>query len=965
MSLMKQAKATDFKGVLIVESLSDMSVLESVEILSTEVETVTKGFKTPWLKQWTLHTVRITEDKMKSVANKISKSIDKKHKSSWFADFENKTSHYIVFCGKVFNVDKSKDDCYGEAYDYGISIGIPAHQLRGFKKEARSISSRHIVKQAAPSKGMLDNRALFETLFASDFAANKNKVYAIADQYFDKFKALPEFQKNLDGLKSIDDVIKLSQVIEKPLTPKEQRLLEFHSLSDWPHQEAKAATDKLRDSNVELKNYDWIDYIMSPDEEWELEADPIEEIIQSVETYQRVKDQLVNSPVGFRELTSFNTLSELRNYLDEALVTDKSHYLSKVEPQAKDPRYTDYIYDSPNFIVVLSGTKESSQWWAQGTQWCTGYIEDNRFSDYSRDGTFLYYVITKKDSPLYSRSNPMRKMSLGFDKGSEDLYGQPQLILGEHVTVDSENHEISWHDIERYLDTTLPTPTLLKRTESDAIFAAIYADLDKRDTNKFNEVIINMTPEEFKAAEPHEWHDVEHIISTLIGQKVTAFIMYNPSKPKVGNPDTIEAAAIELAYLQPGRILDNYKGLSAKATEIAAKSQIEDFPYDFMESYKDKYPEFAEIASLEYVEYYPEEFIDEVKYSYEDGKFEKAMTISLKWWLNNKPEKFKVKYIDESPDYRDNRDFSLSDCPKTAALAMKLWVESGHNKTSSHSTEQRLTKLSSALTLLGLTQTANLVKSAFINEAKIVVNKTPDYIAVHLLGKTSYGERDLGETSAYILKIKPENNLANGKPVWHQDRSVDPTYIGLGYGRDMMCALLEAIDSEGGVSLSHDDPSDMAKKNNSEKLGNGFKVTRVCILRYMSEKWLLEADFDNIMALIEEKVFANWDDYDVAHVQREVRNGVWNAVSEDYYTMPSHDMGDSGIKIETGLMIEWRGAKSSIPVKLDTDSKNGYYVHPMDSLSADQRAAAYEEDAERDAKVIEMRGIKPMDSLPS
>lgn len=170
-----------------------------------------------------------------------------------------------------------------------------------------------------------------------------------------------------------------------------------------------------------------------------------------------------------------------------------------------------------------------------------------------------------------------------------------------------------------------------------------------------------------------------------------------------------------------------------------------------------------------------------------------------------------------------------------------------------------------------------------------------------------------------------------------------------------MAALHEAIFTEGGVGLSNGDVSDMAQENNSNKLGTGFKVTRVCILRYMSEKWLLEADFDNIMALIEGKVFANWDDYDVAHVQREVRNGVWNAVSEDYYTMPSHDMGDSGIKIETGLMIEWRGAKSSIPVKLDTSREDGYYVSPTNGLSEDERAAAYDEDAERDEKVREMR----------
>lgn len=259
-----------------------------------------------------------------------------------------------------------------------------------------------------------------------------------------------------------------------------------------------------------------------------------------------------------------------------------------------------------------------------------------------------------------------------------------------------------------------------------------------------------------------------------------------------------------------------------------------------------------------------------------------------------------------------------------------------------------LDKLALALESLGLTSEASFVKSAFINEAKIIVNKAPGYISVHLHGKTSYGERVLGDTSAYPLtRILPERNLVNGKPVWHQDRSVDRPYIGLGYGRDMMCALHEALASEGAVGLSHGDPSDMAKDNNSNKLGPGFKVTRVCIVRYEGGVWLLAADFDNIMTLLDDNVWPSWDDYDKERVIRNVKHGVWNAVSEDYYTMPSYDLGGSGIKIETGLMIEWAGAKSSIPVKLDTEHQ-GYAPPSSDSWS-------YSENAERDEKVRQIR----------
>ena len=41
--------AVDFKGVIIEESLGDVSVLKEVQILNTKVEQVTEKHKTPWL----------------------------------------------------------------------------------------------------------------------------------------------------------------------------------------------------------------------------------------------------------------------------------------------------------------------------------------------------------------------------------------------------------------------------------------------------------------------------------------------------------------------------------------------------------------------------------------------------------------------------------------------------------------------------------------------------------------------------------------------------------------------------------------------------------------------------------------------------------------------------------------------------------------------------------------------------
>ncbi len=118
----------DFKGVIIEESLEDKSVLQDVETVSTKVEEVTPDHNTPYLKQWTLHTVHIPEDKVVEITEKLAHSLDSKH-GDWYADFKNDNTHYIIFRDKVFAVDRSKPEQYDAVTKYGQSLGIPDHQL--------------------------------------------------------------------------------------------------------------------------------------------------------------------------------------------------------------------------------------------------------------------------------------------------------------------------------------------------------------------------------------------------------------------------------------------------------------------------------------------------------------------------------------------------------------------------------------------------------------------------------------------------------------------------------------------------------------------------------------------------------------------------------------------------------------------------------------------------------------------
>ncbi|HTK03511.1 MAG TPA: hypothetical protein VL401_01955 [Alphaproteobacteria bacterium] len=119
----------NYKGVIIEESLANKDILKDIKILKTEIEKVTPEHETPWISQWTKHTVEISEDQAKEIANKISKSLDHNHGGSWYADFKNNSHHYIIFLNKFFYINRKNKEEYEEAGKYALSLGIPEHQI--------------------------------------------------------------------------------------------------------------------------------------------------------------------------------------------------------------------------------------------------------------------------------------------------------------------------------------------------------------------------------------------------------------------------------------------------------------------------------------------------------------------------------------------------------------------------------------------------------------------------------------------------------------------------------------------------------------------------------------------------------------------------------------------------------------------------------------------------------------------
>jgi len=119
----------NYEGVIIEESLEDKAVLTRVKITATRVEKVVEAHRTPWLSQWTLHTVEIPEGEARRIAEEIGQSLDRTHGGSWYADFKNATHHYIIFPDQIFLIDRTSQAQYDEARRYGIALGIPDYQV--------------------------------------------------------------------------------------------------------------------------------------------------------------------------------------------------------------------------------------------------------------------------------------------------------------------------------------------------------------------------------------------------------------------------------------------------------------------------------------------------------------------------------------------------------------------------------------------------------------------------------------------------------------------------------------------------------------------------------------------------------------------------------------------------------------------------------------------------------------------
>lgn len=103
----------NYTGTIVVESLIDQSILDSLKVIKSEVS--------PNLG-WHLFTVEVSESDIGKFANNIESN-------KWYMHFWRDREVIAVFKDKSFKFNYDDKTSWNPAVEYGLSIGIPKEQL--------------------------------------------------------------------------------------------------------------------------------------------------------------------------------------------------------------------------------------------------------------------------------------------------------------------------------------------------------------------------------------------------------------------------------------------------------------------------------------------------------------------------------------------------------------------------------------------------------------------------------------------------------------------------------------------------------------------------------------------------------------------------------------------------------------------------------------------------------------------
>lgn len=111
-----------WKGVLIEESLSDLSILPKLNIVSIRTTTLENEASRG---KFHFHSVEVSPNNLEEVVKFITTNI----KDGWYFHLVNKEEMIVMFYNKVFNMHKNNQEEIELARNYALSIGILREQL--------------------------------------------------------------------------------------------------------------------------------------------------------------------------------------------------------------------------------------------------------------------------------------------------------------------------------------------------------------------------------------------------------------------------------------------------------------------------------------------------------------------------------------------------------------------------------------------------------------------------------------------------------------------------------------------------------------------------------------------------------------------------------------------------------------------------------------------------------------------
>jgi hypothetical protein len=299
---------------------------------------------------------------------------------------------------------------------------------KSFVKEAAILDI--IIKEA----GIKDET--FDILKDKFPKENDGKLMSISNNMYKKL-----YEENSeDILQAASERIRSSETLEEIINYLKK---EKNVLSDI--KEDEDVMKKIKEEEIPKADIPWVLKILNNEEK-----DPLSEIIDTAKYVYNKKSQGELSD-DF-SLQDYNTLSELRDFIDEKFAGNKDLYIARAKTHSTSDEGIVKLYESDNFLVIHPKTIKSSIYWSKGTNWCTSRLEGNMFSSYNNKDGMLVYVITKnkdllKKSP--DSKNNLSKISVGFVLNEDNT--DAEIEDKGTMTVELNNRSITKEDVEKHL----------------------------------------------------------------------------------------------------------------------------------------------------------------------------------------------------------------------------------------------------------------------------------------------------------------------------------------------------------------------------------------------------------------------------------------------------------------------------------------------------------------------------------